>query len=446
MTRTVYTTLLRLLSPLLLAWMWWRARHAGGQWQVFSGRRFGRYGQQDAQRGSVWVHAVSLGETRAAQPLVKALLAQGRTVLMTHMTATGMEEGARLFPDALAQGVLRQEWLPYDFPGGVRRFLAHYRPAVGVLMEREVWPNLMAGANAAGVPMVLASARMSERSAQRTARAGGMMRAAYRGLALACAQTEDDAARLRLAGVRHVRVCGNFKFDVTLPAERLAQGQAFAQALGMPVVAIASTREGEDAMFVQALRQQRTLAVLERRDLAGRLLFLLVPRHPQRFEAVAALLDEAGIPFVRWSQVGQMPDAAQRCSKALVVLGDTVGDMASHYAASQVAIVCGSFAQLGGQNLIEACAAGAPVIVGPHTWNFEQAAQDAIACGAAARAPDAEQALALALSWLEQPELRQAMSQAGQDWVRTHAGAVDRVVAALDQVAAGAGLGAARRQ
>jgi len=437
MSRAVYTLVLRLAAPFLLLWMRWRAVKAGGRWQVFGAARFGWYTQRKPPKIDIWVHAVSLGETRAAQPLVQALLAQGRTVLLTHTTATGRQEGERLFTHALAQGALHQAWLPYDFPGSTRRFLAHYQPRAGVLIEREVWPNLLHAAHAARIPMVLASARMSARSAQRSAKAHSVMRQAYRSLRLVCAQTEDDTQRLRQAGARHVRVTGNFKFDVALPVEQRAQGRAFAAALHAPVIAIASTREGEDALFVQAIQQQRSRCILERKALADTVLFLLIPRHPQRFEDAAAQLTDADIPFVRWSQLrGQAAaDAAQQCRQALVVLGDTVGDMPRHYAASQVAVIGGSFAPLGGQNLIEACAAGTPVIVGPHTWNFAQAAQDAIACGAGARVADAHAALELALSWLGEAEVRSAMAAAATTWVGQHTGAVARVRAALEELA-----------
>jgi len=441
MSRAVYTLLLRLTAPLLLLWMGWRAWKAGGRWQVFCAQRFGGYARMAAPAATtdVWVHAVSLGETRAAQPLIEALLAQGRRVLLTHMTATGMEEGRRLFPHALREGTLRQTWLPYDFPGATQRFFRYYQPRIGVLIEREVWPNLLAAAQAVDIPVVLASARMSERSAKQSRRARGVMRHAYRSLRLACAQTEDDAQRLRQAGVRHVRVCGNFKFDVTANAEQLAQGRALAQSLHAPVIAIASTREEEHQQFVQALQQQRSRFVSERLSLAEAALFFLIPRHPQRFDAVAALLEDAALPFVRWSHLRDLPapDAARACRQTLVVLGDTVGDMMRHYACARVAIVGGSFAPYGGQNLIEACAVGTPVIVGPHTWNFAQAAQDAVARTAAARAPDANAALELALTWLAQPESCEAMAQAARQWVGEHRGAVARVLAALEEIAPG---------
>jgi len=440
MNRAIYSTLLRLAAPLLLLWMAQRAWKAGGRWQVFGANRFGVYAQAAPPAAiDVWVHAVSLGETRAAQPLVRALLDQGRRVLFTHMTATGMAEGARLFGRDLEQGRLQQQWLPYDFPGACRRFFAHYGPRVGVLIEREVWPNLLAAAQAAQVPMVLASARLSAAAAQRSTRSGALMRAAYRNITLACAQTPDDAQRLRAAGVRHVRVAGNFKFDVTPDTAQLNQGRALAAALHAPVVALASTREEENLLFVQALQQLRSHFVLERQSLADTALFFLIPRHPQRFDAVAALLKDADLPFVRWSQCRDLPAAAaaQACRGALVVLGDSTGDMMRHYACAQVAIVGGSFAPYGGQNLIEACSVGTPVIVGPHTWNFEQAAHDAITLGAAARADDVRTALDLALAWLGQAETRHVMAQAARAWTAQHTGAVARVLAAIEELAPG---------
>jgi len=439
MTRAIYTALLRLLLPCLLLGSWWRAWRTGARKQVFAASRFGVYARAEPplRANSIWIHAVSLGETRAAQPLIQALLAQGRQVLLTHMTATGMQEGQRLFAHARTQGLLRQTWLPYDLPGASRRFLTHYQPRAGVLMEREVWPNLLHAAHAANIPVVLASARLSEKSAQRTAKARSVMRPAYRKLRLVCAQTEDDAQRLRQAGALHVRVCGNFKFDVVSPDEQLAQGRALAAALPVPVIAIASTREEENQLFVQALQQQRSRYVRQRKALPDTALFFLIPRHPQHFDDVAAMLESAALPFVRWSQLRTQDaaDVAQACRQVQVVLGDTVGDMTRHYAAARVAIIGGSFAPYGGQNLIEACAAGAPVIVGPHTWNFEQAAQDAITHNAAARVTDANAALVLALSWLEQPEQRNAMAQAATHWVAQHTGAVQRVLAALEELA-----------
>ncbi|OWT53993.1 3-deoxy-D-manno-octulosonic acid transferase [Candidimonas nitroreducens] len=457
MNRFFYTAFLRLLAPGLMGWMALRARRAGGRWEVWSGARFGRYAAPDAGERPVWVHAVSLGETRAAQPLVQALLDQGDRVLLTHMTATGREEGGRLFADAIAQGRLRQEWLPYDFPGCAQRFVAHYRPLLGVLMEREIWPNLIAAAHRARAPMILASARFSDQALRQSLRAGRVMREAYGNLQAVYAQTLQDAQRLEQAGASAVRVSGNFKFDIALPADKVARGRAFGAALRRKLIAIASTREGEDEMFVRALLKYARRAAGRGRALRERVLFCLIPRHPQRFDAAADLLREAGIDCVRRSSLSGLDQAGAqeliegrvatqagaagqdpaRPGAPLVLLGDSLGEMPAYYAACDVAIVAGSFAPLGGQNLIEACSLGVPVLVGPHTRNFEQAVADAVEEGAALRVPDADAAVLKALQLLEHPKDLAGMGQAGVHWVQKHTGAVARVLAGLNELSDG---------
>ncbi|NYT70697.1 3-deoxy-D-manno-octulosonic acid transferase [Pusillimonas noertemannii] len=440
MNRFAYTAGVTLLAPALLIWMGLRARRAGGQWEVMSGPRFGRYAKAAPQRQPVWIHAVSLGETRAAQPLVQALLDEGRVVLLTHMTATGRAEAARMFARAIADGLLVQEWLPYDFPGGVQRFLAHYKPRLGVMIEREIWPNIIATARRMGIPMVLASARFSDNALRQSLRAGRVMREAYESLHAVYAQTLQDAQRLEQAGAVAVRVSGNFKFDVSPPPDEVARGKAFATALPRKMLTIASTREGEDELFINAIAQQLKRGAALGNQLADEVLFCLIPRHPQRFDEAAALLAKAGIPFVRRSQFASGDGTASRnikaCATAAVLLGDSIGEMTRYYAASQVAIVAGSFAPLGGQNLIEACAVGLPVIVGPHTRNFEQAAADAIQEGAALRAPDPDSAVQLALQLLDDPQRLGRMGEAGAYWVKQHAGAVARVLIGLHKLMA----------
>lgn len=420
-----------------------RARRAGGRWQVLGRERFGFYrrgaaGNKVDQHGPVWVHAVSLGETRAAQPLIQALLDQGDRVLLTHMTVTGRQEGQRAFAQAIADVRLVQQWLPYDFPGATRRFLAHYRPVVGVLIEREVWPNLLAAARHAGVPMALASARFSERALARTLRCGKLLRQAYEGLTAVYAQTLHDAQRLEKAGAQAVGVSGNFKFDVDVPQDQVRRGREFAAMLARKIVMIASTREGEDELFVQAVAHQIKRGAQQGRNLLDEVLFCLVPRHPQRFDEAAALLERAGLPYVRRSALLEAGDcsasALQECGRAAVLLGDSLGEMPRYYASSQVAIVAGSFAPLGGQNFIEASAVGVPVIVGPHTQNFQQAVQDAIGEEAAQRAPDPQTAVQWAVQWLDEPARLSRMGEAGEVWVKKHAGAVARVVAGLNKI------------
>ncbi|WP_417219263.1 3-deoxy-D-manno-octulosonic acid transferase [Achromobacter spanius] len=439
MNRCVYTLALRALAPLLWLWMARRAKRAGGQWQVFSRERFGHAIEPASPppdfswTAPVWMHAVSLGETRAAQPLVQALLDRGLPVLLTHMTATGRAEGQRLFADAISRGQLRQAWLPYDFPGATRRFMRGYQPRCGLLIEREIWPNLLAAARQAGVPMALVSARYSASSLRQATRMGSVMREALGGLDLVLAQTAEDAGRLEQAGAPKPVVTGNLKFDLVLPAAQVQAGREWRARIGRQVIAIASTREGEDAPFIDAIKRvgkgSSHPASGSANNAAGipidAPLFLLIPRHPQRFDDAARLLSEAGVSYVRRSAGGD-PAPETR-----VLLGDSLGEMAFYYAASDVAVVAGSFAPLGGQNLIEACAAGVPVIVGPHTFNFQQAAEDAIAAGAVMRKADPAQAVDAALAMLKDDAQRQDASHAARAWFELHAGATWRTMDAL---------------
>ena len=421
MNRGVYTLGLRALAPLIWLWMARRAKRAGGRWEIFSPERFGRADPATVLPDNpVWMHAVSLGETRAALPLLNALLARGLPVLLTHTTATGRAEGERLFKDAIARGQLRQVWLPYDFPGATRRFLAAHRPRCGLLMEREIWPNLLAAARQARVPMALVSARYSASSLRQARRMGSVMREALAGLDMVLAQTAEDAGRLAEAGAPAAVVTGNLKFDLVLPPAQVEAGRAWRAQLGRQVVAVASTREGEDAPFIEAIKRHASKP--------GAPLFLLIPRHPQRFDEAAGLLSAAKLTFSRRS-TGALP-----APDAAVLLGDTLGEMAFYYAASDVAIVAGSFAPLGGQNLIEACAAGVPVIIGRHTFNFKQAAEEATAVGAVMRVDSEGVAVDAAVALLADALKRRTMIGSGKQWFRSHAGATTRTMLALESL------------
>lgn len=439
MNRFVYTLLLRLLSPALLAWMALRARRAGGDWQVFSPLRFGYYNKVVRPEGPlILVHAVSLGEMRAAQPLVQALLAEGHTILLTHLTHTGYAEGSRIFNSAIAEGKLIQQWLPYDFPGAAKRFYAHYQPHLIIVIEREIWPNLLHQAHKLGIPLLLVSARFSAKTLRQTIRMGPLMQRALSRFSAIYAQTFQDAQRLERAGGRGVRVSGNFKFDVQLSAKQVARGQELAARLGRKIVVIASTREGEDQLFIEAMRRYIRREQQQDLDASQRTLFYLIPRHPQRFESAAVLLEAEGWNVIRRSQLVQTGDCTSKslacCEKAEVLLGDTLGELPWYYAQADVAIIGGSFAPLGGQNFIEACALGVPVIVGPHTRNFEQAVNDALAEGAALRASSPDAALKQAMQLLEDTSQRQRMADAGLHWVQKHSGSVQRVMTGINEV------------
>lgn len=413
LARLAYSTLLRLATPLYLARLWWRARREPLYGRAWHERLGGFRGA--VPPGRLWLHAVSLGETHAATALIDALRRQrpGLRLLLSHGTATGREAGA-----ALLRAGDAQTWLPYDTPGAVRRFLRHHRPAVGVIMETEVWPNLLHAAFEAGVPLVLANARLSERSRARGERLRALLRPALARFTQVLAQTDDDARRLRESGAQQVQVTGNLKFDVTPPPGLLARGRQWRQSLGRAVVLAASTREGEEEPLLRAWLGRP----------APRPLLLLVPRHPQRFDAVAALVAAAGLQGRRRSHWPDAPAAAD--AAADVWLGDTLGEMPLYYALADVALLGGSFAPLGGQNLIEAAACGCPLVMGPHTFNFAQAAELALAAGAALRVADIEEgvrcAAALAEDGARLPASRRALAFAAQ-----HRGAAERMAAAI---------------
>lgn len=387
LARWGYALLLTLLAPAYALRLLWRAR-AEPLYAHALGERFGFYPASHGKGGWVWVHAVSLGETRAAAALVSALREQrpGMRLLLTHGTATGREAGVALLREGDAQA-----WLPYDTPGAVRRFLAHFQPAVGVLMETEVWPQLLHQAHRQGLRMFLANGRLSERSLRRGRRMRALLEPAARCFSLVMAQTQADAERFFQAGALNVKVCGNLKFDMQPDAAQLAMGRVWREALGRPVVLAASTREGEEGPLLLVWKAQ--VAALPP---PARPLLVLVPRHPQRFDEVARLAESAGLRLQRRSQWTQAPGPEAPAADAW--LGDSMGEMALYYSLADVALLGGSFAPLGGQNLIEAAACGCPVVMGPHTFNFAQAAELALQAGAARRVVGLEEAVPLALA------------------------------------------------
>jgi 3-deoxy-D-manno-octulosonic-acid transferase len=413
--RALWSLVLRLALPLVFARLWWRGRREPGYRRAWR-ERLGL--GPASEPGAVWVHAVSLGETRAAGALIDALreLRPEVRVLLTHGTATGRDAGRAWWREGD-----HQCWLPYDTPGAVRRFLRRHHPAVGVLMETEVWPNLIHQAVRSGVPMVLANARLSERSARRGRRVAALLEPAAEQLTLVLAQSHDDALRLREAGARDVEVCGNLKFDMTPDAALVARGHAWRRVAARPVVLMASSREGEEAMLLEAWRAQ-----------AGpRPLLLLVPRHPQRFDEVAGLIRAAGFTLARrsgWHDAPAVADAAVD-----VWLGDSMGEMPLYYAAADVALLGGSFARLGGQNLIEAAACGCPVVMGPHTFNFEQAAEGALAERAALRVSDLSEGVPSAIA-LARDTQREQWSDRALAFAELHKGAARRMAGRIVRV------------
>jgi 3-deoxy-D-manno-octulosonic-acid transferase len=418
MLRLAYNVLWHLALPLLPLRLWWRGRREPG-YRESIGERFGRYAARP-DRPVIWVHAVSLGETRAAQPLVRALRERfpDHALVVTHMTATGRAAARDLYGEFATPA-----FLPYDLPWAVRRFVAHFRPRLGIIMETELWPNLVRACRAAGVPVLLANARLSEKSARGYAAVGSLARAALGDLAAIGAQTAADAERLGALGAHAVEVTGNLKFDVTPPPETQARAQALRALFGeRPVFLAASTREGEEPVLLDALA---------RNPLPDGTLALIVPRHPQRFDEVAALLASRGHRFVRRSEAQPVP---ADCS---FVLGDSMGEMSAYFAACDVAFIGGSLLPFGAQNLIEGCAEGAPILIGPSTFNFADAAAEAVRLGAAVQVADADALVREAARLLGDAGARAWMGEAGEAFCAAHRGATARTMAIVDRLIAG---------
>ncbi len=396
--RGLYSLVLRLLTPAYLARLWWKGRREP-VYRKRLGERLGRYDYKPrrGRGGVVWVHAVSLGETRAAGPLIQALRTElpEMRLLLTCSTATGVQAGLELLEHEDDQA-----WFPFDTPGAVRRFLKRYRPAVGIIMETEIWPNLMARAQALHIPMVLANARLSLKSQRKGRRFARLLLPALDAFTRILAQTARDAQRFRELGARVVEVCGNTKFDLTPPPKLLVRGHEWRTHLQRPVVLMAVSREGEEESLFDAWKQVPQ----------PRPLLVVVPRHPQRFDDVAEIAQQAGFSVSRRSTWTDEPPAEARHND--VWLGDSMHEMPLYYALADVALLGGSFAPLGGQNLIEAAACGCPLLMGQHTFNFEEAAQMAIDAGAAARMKDMASAVRRAVALVDDPQRNEWVEQA----------------------------------
>lgn len=412
MPRLIYSLILYLIAPLIWLRLLWRARKQPEYLQNLA-ERYGFY-RQPPSNNLIWVHAVSVGETRAAQPLIEGLLAQWpeHRILLTSMTPTGREAGQQVYGERVIQA-----YLPYDYPAAVNRFFCHFSPVFGVLMETEIWPNLLAAAEQRKTPVMLVNARLSKRSARGYGRLDALVRPAFAALRGVAAQTAGDAERMVALGAGPVEVCGNLKFEVTPALENILLGQAWRVAVGSrPVWLAASTRDGEELLLLEAWRQ---LGI-------ENALLVLVPRHPQRFDHVAELLRQQGLNTIRRSAGLPAPETQ-------VWLGDSMGEMAAYYTLADLAFVGGSLLPLGGQNLIEAAACACPVLIGPYTFNFQQATEDAIAAGAARRVESSQDLATELESLLGDAAALTTMRAAARDFARTHQGASQRTLALIVQ-------------
>ena len=408
MARFLYTLVLFALLPWALLHLLWRSR-LQGEYLRHWGERFGQYGKKPLA-SVIWIHAVSVGETRAAETLITAFAERwpDHRILMTHMTPTGRQTGIELYGDRVDR-----VYLAYDYPFSVARFLDHWHPDFGLIMETELWPNLIAACRRRDIPLLLVNARMSEKSAARYTMFPALTRDALHGLCGIAAQADADAVRLRALGAGDVEVLGNLKFDLEPPTTQLALGKMFRKAIGDRAVFLcASTREGEEDLILDAWKRAAPAA--------GTLL-VIVPRHPQRCDQVAALIRSAGFRLQRRTE-----GLAEKDTE--VWLGDSLGELFAYYAACDVAFVGGSLLKFGCQNLIEACAVGKPVLIGASTYNFARAAADAIHAGACLQVSDATQLTREACILLADEAKRMQMGIAGLAFALQHRGATARTL------------------
>lgn len=412
--RWIYTILLWLLLPYVFFHLLWRARKQP-EYLKHVAERFGFYIPFSA-RPVIWLHTVSVGETHAAASLIRRLQQTypGHQLLLTHTTPTGRAASEQLY----GNDVLRV-YLPYDYPFAVNRFLRHFCPQIGILLETEIWFNLIHICHTGKIPLLLLNARLSEKSAARYARYPNLTRSGLRELSLVAAQSAADAGRLETLGADNVAVMGNLKFDIQPPEIMLDLGRQLRARFGhaRKIFLAASTRDGEEEIVLAALKQ---LNIVD-------LLTVIVPRHPQRFAEVAALLVRHGIRFQRRSDNGVIDSGTQ------VVLGDSMGEMFAYYAACDLAFIGGSLLPFGGQNLIEACAAGKPVLIGPHTYNFAQASQLAVASGAAKRVRDAAELASNVQNLLVDSSQLAEMGRAGLRFANAHRGATEKALLHVQQ-------------
>ena len=414
--------LFALLVPIMLVRLFWRERRTSGQaarWR----ERLGFYAHPPTTTQSIWIHAVSVGETIAAVPLVHALLKRfpGIGVLITTTTTTGADAVERLFGDRV-----QHAYFPYDLPQVLARFLAYFRPQVLVVMETELWPNTFAACRQRGLPIVLANARLSARSADGYRRLAALSRDTVRSINHIAAQTTEDAARFAALGAdaQRITVTGSLKFDIELPASVYEQAAAVRRELGInrPLLIAASTRDGEESLVLDAfvaIERQLPLTLL-----------LLVPRHPERFDAVARLCASRGLRCVRRSH------STVCTAEDQIYLLDSMGELPPHYAAADVAFVGGSLLPFGGHNVLEPAALGTPVLVGPHTFNFAEIVRLLREAGGLQVVDDAMQLAKAALSWLCDSSERDRVGSSAREFVHRQRGATHRTVGVIGDLLA----------
>ncbi len=407
--RFLYSLMLWLLLPAILLRLSWRARKQP-EYLHHIAERFGFYTHR-CDKPVIWLHAVSVGETRAAQSLITKLqtIYPNHQILLTHTTPTGRATSEQLYGDSVVR-----TYLPYDYPFAVTLFLRHFKPQLGILMETEIWFNLIYACRQLNTPLLLLNARMSEKSARGYARFAQLTSAALSSFSGIAAQTSDDAVRLTQLGAKNVLVMGNLKFDIDPPISALMLGKQFRKQFGTArkILLAASTREGEESLILDSLQPLHSLDAL----------LIIVPRHPQRFTDVAQLLEQHNISYQRRSENRPVSNEVQ------VVLGDSMGEMFAYYAAADITFIGGSLLPYGGQNLIEACAVGTPVLVGPHMYNFAEVTRLAVSKGAAIQVNNADELVEKLRILLNDSNSLAAMRQQSEVFVNANRGATDKAL------------------
>jgi 3-deoxy-D-manno-octulosonic-acid transferase len=409
-----WSWLVYLLLPYAVLRLLWRSLNYRPYFHGW-GERFG-FVSPRGDRRSIWVHAVSVGEVRSVAPLVRALELRypRHEILVTTMTPTGGDQVRQLF-----DGRVRHCYLPYDFPDAVKRFLDRVKPEFGVIAETEFWPNLFAACERRQIPLLLVSVRVSQASLAGYLKIERIVRTMLRKADLICAQTRTDAQRLRNLGVLEskLEITGNLKFDFAVPSELAGRARALRSSWGSkrPVWIAGSTHTGEEKRLLDAHR-----ALMRHWP---NLLLVLVPRNPERFVRVARLCKRRGFPIeMRSSSRGALDERTQ------VLVGDTMGELQLLYAASDIAFVGGSLVKRGGQNVLEPCAVGVPVLFGPHMFHFEDICAMTLEAGAGRQVYDVETLIDVVAQYLDQPMLREAAGRAGRRLVARNRGSLERTL------------------
>lgn len=415
-----YRFLVPVLLPAAALYLLWRARKQPSYLKNW-GERFAWSDFPSPRQGHpvIWVHAVSVGETNATRPLIRAILDQWPDcdILLTHMTPTGREAGQKIVQ--MAPDRIRQCFLPYDAVFAVRKFLKQTRPSMGLLMETEVWPTVLEEAHSLGIPMALVNGRLSEKSYNQAMRVPDLMKKAMGRFNAVCAQAESDAERFRAMGTVEPVITGSLKFDIKAPDEALDLAHRWKSRMKKPVVMFASTRDGEEALIIEALKTRADSDVT----------YLLVPRHPQRFGEVEEMLKNSGLKYQKRSELTDVTDIRENTR---VILGDSMGEMFFYCALSDITLMGGSFKPFGCQNVIEPASVGVPVIVGPSTFNFSMVVQRGVVGGAIYQVETVAQGIELAHSWLDNTDKLRELKEKARAFSDAYVGATERTMKVLE--------------